>query len=86
MDETEGERKRSFDEGKRLPVSKGSDDQTGGVAKVLIAVCKLGVDHACDEVVIFPVVTQLAQPLEVILTGHLCDEGRRVCVCVCEWR
>ena len=55
-----------------------SDDQTGGVAKVLIAVCKLGVDHACDEVVIFSVVVQLAQLLEVILTGHLPS-----CVCVC---
>ena len=61
----------------------GGGAQTGGVAKVLKAVCKLGVDRVCNEVVIFSVAAQLAQPLEVILTGHLCDEGRCVCVCVC---
>ena len=33
--------------------------------------------------VVISVAAQLAQPLEVILTGHLCDEGER-CVYVCE--
>lgn len=60
-----------------LPISEGCDDETGRVAKVFIAICELRVDHTCDDILLLPVVAKLAQPLEVILTGHLCKGGVR---------
>lgn len=58
-----------------LPISEGCDDEAGRVAKVFIAICELRVDHTCDDILLLPVVAKLAQPLEVILTGHLCKGG-----------
>ena len=52
-------------------ICEGSDDKPWRVAKILIAISQGGVDHASDEVLLLPVVTQLTQPLKIHFTCHL---------------
>ena len=47
-------------------VSEWGDDQPVSVAQVLVAVRHGGGDHAHNDGALLPVVTQLADPLEVL--------------------
>ena len=55
-----------------VPVSERSDDKSGRVSEVLVAIGQLRVDHTCHDVLLLPVVAHLTQPVEVCLTGYLC--------------
>ena len=51
-------------------VSERGDDQAARVAQVLVAVVDRGVGDAHQHLVVFPVVPQLGQPVEVVLRLH----------------
>ena len=61
------------------PVSKGSDDESPGVAKILVAVVEVSVGLSDGAVVLLPVQPQLTQPLKGLPAAaatlqHLLDD------------
>lgn len=60
------------DKGTVTSVCKWRDDETRGVTEVLVGVSHCCVGDTDDHIVIFPVVTKMGQPTEVILTGYTC--------------
>lgn len=69
------------DQGPVAAVSEGGDDQTSGVAQVLVAVFDGGVGDANHHVAL-PVVAQLGQPVEIVQGGYTCDKKKTMVIMI----
>mmetsp|Transcript_22071 Transcript_22071/g.66247 ORF Transcript_22071/g.66247 Transcript_22071/m.66247 type:complete len:206 (+) Transcript_22071:2455-3072(+) len=62
------------DEGAVTAIRERSHNQPKRVAKVLVGIIASAVDHTCKHVLVtfwaFPIVAELAQPVEVVFCGH----------------
>lgn len=54
------------------PICQGSDDKTCRVTQIFVAVVDSCICDADKHSRLFPIVSQLGQPVEVILCGNTC--------------